>query len=93
MFFADKPSEFLVRIFFLPDYWLRRVDFGFCLLSAGVMARLYFVQPVISDSFMWWGAMAGITFSLWMTNGTARGLAKLRAAMPELLLWVSLRFG
>lgn len=93
MFFSAKPSEFLERVLFLPDCWLRRVDLGFCLLSVGIMAHLYLIQPVFSDRILGWGTTAGITLVLWMTNGTAHGLAKLRAAMPKILLWVSLRFG
>lgn len=93
MVFTNKPSELLERIFFLPDYWLRGVDLGFCLLSVGVMAHLYFMKPEFSGALLVWGMTAGITFALWMTNGTARGLTRLRAVMPELLLWVTLRFG
>ncbi|MBN6739488.1 hypothetical protein JKG47_02855 [Acidithiobacillus sp. MC6.1] len=57
-----------IRLYSLPDVWLRRVDMAVCLLS------LWSAWGALGDMgwMLVWFACATISGLLWGTNGTAR---------------------
>ncbi len=57
-----------IRLYSLPDVWLRRVDMGVCFLSlwGAWDARGSLIWTLI---WLTWATISGI---LWWTNGTAR---------------------
>ncbi len=73
-----------IRLYSLPDVWLRRVDMGVCLLSL-----LSAWEARGSSAWMLiWLSCAAISGVLWWTNGTARfqGWLKKRSKV-WLLAW------
>lgn len=87
-----KKQKASMKWIFLPDIWLRRVDMSFTIFA--VCATWYYSNRfthINSDVFIW-GGTALVCGMLWLTNGTAYMLNKIREITPVIVLWLLLSF-
>lgn len=89
---SDWVAPWVLKIFLLPDSWLRAFDFFMAFVSLIVFFGVYLNNGLDTTAWIWIFSFV-FCFLLWVTNGTVRIMKAWRSAFPKWMFWVALHFG